>query len=270
MAAAEAAAEATELSDTDRMLFSTIITSSGGARGEISRRAPGNQRRGGARLHSWAVGCSHGMREDAEAFASRRNRRELVAAGQGQLAHGGYKTSGGTARSRSALISRQVFVWRAWWRARGLARNRRRENAEVGRVGRWWMREWWSGTIADLKKGLKKNRLALHKLLNIPEEQVRMNEATNQEICDAVNEQRERAAGGETDARDSWWRPSHQQVLEAASTLREYLLDRNDAFARKLEDILVRFGRQTHLDNMKTMRETQMTDYFHRTTAEKH
>ncbi|KAJ7907074.1 hypothetical protein B0H13DRAFT_2019349, partial [Mycena leptocephala] len=29
------------------------------------------------------------MREDAETFASRRNRRELVAAGQGQLAHGG-------------------------------------------------------------------------------------------------------------------------------------------------------------------------------------
>jgi hypothetical protein len=54
------------------------------------------------------------MREDAEVFASRRNRRELVAAGQGQLAHGGYKT---TARSRSALISRQVFVWHAWWRA---------------------------------------------------------------------------------------------------------------------------------------------------------
>ncbi|KAJ7824034.1 hypothetical protein B0H13DRAFT_1919339 [Mycena leptocephala] len=124
------------------------------------------------------------------------------------------------------------------------------------------------GTLADLKKGLKKNRLALHKLLNIPEEQVRMDEATNQEIWDAVNEQRERAAGGETDARDSW--PSHQQVLEAASTLREYLSDRNDAFARKLEDILVRFGRQTHLDNMKTMRETQMTDYFHKTTAEKH
>jgi hypothetical protein len=69
-------------------------------------------------LHSWAGRHSHGMREDTEVFASRRNRHELVAAGQGQLAHGGYKTSGGTARSHSALISRQVFVWRAWWRAR--------------------------------------------------------------------------------------------------------------------------------------------------------
>jgi hypothetical protein len=66
-------------------------------------------------LHSWAGGHSHGMREDVEAFASRRNHRELVVAGQGQLAHSGYKTSGGTACSHSVLISRQVFVWRAWW-----------------------------------------------------------------------------------------------------------------------------------------------------------
>jgi hypothetical protein len=102
-----------------------------------------------------------------------------------------------------------------------------------------------------------------------------MNEATNQDICDAVNEQQtekqmlEVHGGGDHDSTGLVVRPSHQQVLEAASTLREYLSDRNDPFACKLEDILARFGRQMHLDNMKTMRETQMTDYFHRTTAEK-
>ncbi|KAJ7866696.1 hypothetical protein B0H13DRAFT_1897963 [Mycena leptocephala] len=140
----DTAAEAAELSDTDRLLLSTIITSSGGARGEISVSEISG-RAGRVCVHGRAgvrMACVR-----AEAFASRRNRRELVAAGQGQLANGGYKTSGGMARSRSALISRQVFVWCAWWRARGRARNRRQENAAVGRDGGEVVDErrrvWW-------------------------------------------------------------------------------------------------------------------------------
>ncbi|KAJ7877602.1 hypothetical protein B0H13DRAFT_1893130 [Mycena leptocephala] len=156
MAAAEAAAEAAELSAPPLEVPEAKF---------LYRRAPGNQRRGGARLHSWAGGRSHGMREDAEAFASRRNHRELVAAGQGQLAHGGYKTSGGTARSRSALISRQVFVWRAWWRARrrllhaeATARQESGELAQGGSIAdafasRRGGRETRGGTAASLCRG---------------------------------------------------------------------------------------------------------------------
>jgi hypothetical protein len=56
--------------------------------------------------------------------------------------------------------------------------------------------------------------------------------------------------------------------LEAVSTLREYISDRNDIFGRQLEAILAGFGRQTRLDEMKAMRDTQMTDYFSRIAAE--
>jgi hypothetical protein len=51
------------------------------------------------------------------------------------------------------------------------------------------------------------------------------------------------------------------QALEAASTLREYILDCDDEFARQMEALLARFGHQTRLDDMKVMRagETQMT-----------
>ncbi|KAJ7845484.1 hypothetical protein B0H13DRAFT_1908320 [Mycena leptocephala] len=92
-----AAAEAAELASTDRMLFSTIITSSGGARGEISVSTGTGKSAAGRGMFAFMGG---------QAFTWHAT---------GAIS---YKTSGGMARSHSALISRQVFVWRAWWRAR--------------------------------------------------------------------------------------------------------------------------------------------------------
>ncbi|KAJ6616273.1 hypothetical protein B0H10DRAFT_1697728, partial [Mycena sp. CBHHK59/15] len=107
-------------------------------------------------------------------------------------------------------------------------------------------------------------------LLDIPEEQAKMNETTDQEICDAVNEKLaeeqmlEIHGGDDHDSTAQVPRPSRQQALEAASTLREYISDHDDAFACQLEAILAIFGRQTRLDDMKTMWDTQMIDYFNR------
>ncbi|KAJ7266142.1 hypothetical protein C8J57DRAFT_1511074 [Mycena rebaudengoi] len=116
----------------------------------------------------------------------------------------------------------------------------------------------------------------LGELLDIPEEAAKMNEATDQDICDAVKERLvdeqmlEINGGDDDDSADQVPRPSRQQALEAVSTLREYISDRNVMFARQLEAMLARFGRQTRLDNMKATRDSQMTDYFSRIAAENH
>ncbi|KAJ7466098.1 hypothetical protein FB451DRAFT_993272, partial [Mycena latifolia] len=107
-------------------------------------------------------------------------------------------------------------------------------------------------------------------LLNIPEEQATINEATDQEICEAVMEKRadeqllEIEGGDDHDFANEVPKPSRLQALQAAATLRGYISDRDDDFARQFERILAGFGRQTRLDDMKAMRDTQMTDYFAR------
>ncbi|KAJ7288699.1 hypothetical protein C8J57DRAFT_1494971 [Mycena rebaudengoi] len=114
----------------------------------------------------------------------------------------------------------------------------------------------------------------LGELLDIPEEAAKMNEATDQDICDAVKERlvdeqmSEINGGNDDDSANQVPRPSRQQALEAVSTLREYISDRNDMFARQLEAILAGFGRQMRLGDMKAMRDTQMSDYFSRIAAE--
>jgi hypothetical protein len=74
--------------------------------------------------------------------------------------------------------------------------------------------------------------------MNLPEEAAKMNEATDQDICNAVKgrlaDERmlEINGGDDDDSADQVPRPSRQQALEAVSTLREYISDRNDIFGR--------------------------------------
>ncbi|KAJ6521188.1 hypothetical protein DFH09DRAFT_1097966 [Mycena vulgaris] len=112
-----------------------------------------------------------------------------------------------------------------------------------------------SGTLAALKKGLKQFQLKIKKRKDELTAKLKRKERISSE-----DEQWLDQAANDID---------ETHILEAASILREYILDRDDAFARQLEAILARFGRQTRLDDMKTIRETQMTDYFHRIAAEK-
>ncbi|KAJ7235431.1 hypothetical protein C8J57DRAFT_1530867 [Mycena rebaudengoi] len=92
---------------------------------------------------------------------------------------------------------------------------------------------------------------------------MKMNEATDQEICDAVKERLADEKMLEINGGDD-----DDSAAQAVSTLREYILDCDDMFARQFEAILAGFGRQTRLDDMKAMRDTQMTDYFGRIAAE--
>ncbi|KAJ6522647.1 hypothetical protein DFH09DRAFT_872807, partial [Mycena vulgaris] len=97
-----------------------------------------------------------------------------------------------------------------------------------------------------------------------------INDATDQEISDAVKERRAEEqllkikAGDDHGFANNMPKPSRREALEAVSTLRGYISDRDDGFARQLEGILASFGLQIRLDDTKAMHDMQMTDYFAR------
>ena len=62
-------------------------------------------------------------------------------------------------------------------------------------------------------------------------------------------------------------KPSRREALLAASTLRSYVSDINDPFARNLEGILTNFGHQIHLDELRSFKPTAISDYFVRRSS---
>ena len=57
-------------------------------------------------------------------------------------------------------------------------------------------------------------------------------------------------------------KPNRKEALIAASTIQQYVVDINELFAWKLEEVLASFGRQIHLEDSQAMRAMQITDYF--------
>ena len=68
--------------------------------------------------------------------------------------------------------------------------------------------------------------------------------------------------GDNTDDDSIIEKPSHREALAASLILQRYISDITDPFARQLEGILTNFGRQTRLDEVNSLRPTQITDYF--------
>jgi hypothetical protein len=56
--------------------------------------------------------------------------------------------------------------------------------------------------------------------------------------------------------------PSRHEALSAALTVQKYVADLDEPFACKLEGLLTIFSCQTHLDKLKTLKSTTITDYF--------
>lgn len=56
-------------------------------------------------------------------------------------------------------------------------------------------------------------------------------------------------------------KPSRRDAITAASTIRKYVVDLDEPFARKLEVILSSFGRQTRLDEFQSLSPTNITDF---------
>ncbi|KAG6871229.1 hypothetical protein C0995_007048 [Termitomyces sp. Mi166 len=115
--------------------------------------------------------------------------------------------------------------------------------------------------------------MALHELLN-PVNENGMHDASGSqmEIFQAVmehveSEQTREMNGSDVEdlnalSTDAELKPARREALKAALTLQAYVADLNEPFARELEDILAKFGRQTRLDEFKSLRPTAITDYL--------
>ncbi|KAJ6466520.1 hypothetical protein DFH09DRAFT_956666, partial [Mycena vulgaris] len=57
-------------------------------------------------------------------------------------------------------------------------------------------------------------------------------------------------------------RPTRGEVLQASAILRRYVRESGDTFARQMETILGRFSRQTRLEQVNSLVETSITDFF--------
>ncbi|KAF5383069.1 hypothetical protein D9615_004968 [Tricholomella constricta] len=110
------------------------------------------------------------------------------------------------------------------------------------------------------------NRMDLAEILNPQNENLIYDDGTDQDIFDAVLARREAEedieGNGGDDSDDVEARPSRREALLAASTLRTFVSDIDEPFARKLEAILSSFGRQTRLDEFKSLKPSAIPDYF--------
>ncbi|KAJ7508080.1 hypothetical protein B0H11DRAFT_1704731 [Mycena galericulata] len=88
------------------------------------------------------------------------------------------------------------------------------------------------------------------------------------EIKHAVQEKRageqdREVNGGDDDNHvDKDPRPTRDEVLQASAILRRYVRESGDMFARQMETILGRFSRQTRLEQVNSLVETSITDFF--------
>ncbi|KAJ7817437.1 hypothetical protein B0H14DRAFT_2842360, partial [Mycena olivaceomarginata] len=56
--------------------------------------------------------------------------------------------------------------------------------------------------------------------------------------------------------------PSRQHALNAVLTLQKYTAAMDDNFARRLDSLLVSFGRQTQLEETNSLVDAPITNYF--------
>ncbi|KAJ7904872.1 hypothetical protein B0H13DRAFT_742706 [Mycena leptocephala] len=111
------------------------------------------------------------------------------------------------------------------------------------------------------------NRLDIEPLMNMAEEQVMIEEVSDEAICEAVQQKRRGEEGREINGGDDEGdtvvpKPTRKVALEAASTLIRFNSELCDPFARKLEALLSAFGRETRRKATKHLVDTSITDYL--------
>jgi hypothetical protein len=117
------------------------------------------------------------------------------------------------------------------------------------------------------------NRLTLNDLLNPEPERQVVEHTPDEEIFHAVmasraaEEDMELVGGADDDDDDAVIppRPSRKAALEAAATLERYIGVLEEPYARKLEGLLLSFGRKTRFEQTRNMVSMVMTDYFDNT-----
>ncbi|KAJ7814868.1 hypothetical protein B0H13DRAFT_1521776, partial [Mycena leptocephala] len=110
-------------------------------------------------------------------------------------------------------------------------------------------------------------------LVNPDSEKDIINDSTEQDIYNAVVASRDAQQmgeinGGDDDVEDNMGfqpRPTRREALSAAQTLRKYTETLDDGFARKVEQLLASFGRQTQLEETNALVTVPITQWFTRT-----
>jgi hypothetical protein len=112
----------------------------------------------------------------------------------------------------------------------------------------------------------------LEELVNMAEEGV-SEQLTDKEIkkCRSRKAHRRAGQGGKWGDDDNYVdkdpRPTRGEVLQASAILRRYVRESGDTFARQMETILGRFSRQTRLEQVNSLVETSITDFFSSATV---
>ncbi|KAJ7862526.1 hypothetical protein B0H13DRAFT_1638614 [Mycena leptocephala] len=113
--------------------------------------------------------------------------------------------------------------------------------------------------------------MSIESLLNPAEERELIDEATTvEDIFKAVMASRDAQEmaeinGGDDDVNDDADfepRPTRREALGAVSTLLKYTAVMDDNFARKMEQLLASFGRQTQLEETNTLVTVPITQWF--------
>lgn len=118
----------------------------------------------------------------------------------------------------------------------------------------------------------KYNRMDIEALLNPVDESQVMDETTDEEICRAVlamKNARELAEvnQGDDDPDDDALiapQPTRREVLQATSTIHQYINILNDPLARKLEGLLSSFRHQLCFEAQQSKQVAEITSYFAR------
>ena|ERR1700742_1832414 len=112
------------------------------------------------------------------------------------------------------------------------------------------------------------NRLTINDLLNpLTEGEVVPRNVTDDEIVTSVREMREaeqmmEIMDGDNTNGGEFATTSRGDALKASLTLRNYISDLDEPFARKLEAMLSDFGHQTRFDIEQKLQPSYITDYF--------
>lgn len=116
------------------------------------------------------------------------------------------------------------------------------------------------------------NRMDIDELLNPGDEMELIDETTDEEIFRAVMDSDAReitlAGSDESDADDPGPikppPPTTSEALQAIALITDYIDSMNDPFARKLEGLLGSLSHRICVERSRAMKETVVTDYFHR------
>lgn len=111
------------------------------------------------------------------------------------------------------------------------------------------------------------NRVDIETLLNPGDEMELIDETTDDDIFRAVMDLDAHNLTGSDDADDPGpikSSPTHAEALQAIRLITDYIDSINDPVARKLEGLLGSLSHQICMERSKGMKETVVTDYFHR------